>query len=61
MKPASICIISRRIKRLSLVQQIHHVRALVSKESPQSIRRHELECLLRDLMTKQLRKESRVA
>jgi hypothetical protein len=61
MKPTAICIVARRIKRLSLTQQIHHVRALVQKESPQSIRRHELEILLRDLMTKQLKRESRAA
>ena len=56
-----ICLVARRIQRLSLTQQIHHIRALVKRESPQSIRRHELECLLRDLMTKQLKRESRSA
>jgi hypothetical protein len=60
MKP-SVCMVARRIQRLSLTQQIHHVRALVKLESPQSIRRHELECLLRDLMTRQLKRESRSA
>lgn len=57
----SVCMVARRIQRLSLTQQIYHVRALVKLESPQSIRRHELEGLLRDLMTRQLRKESRSA
>lgn len=62
MKPTSVCLVARRIARLSLTQQIHHVRALVQKESPQSIRRHELEEWLRlDLMPRQLRKESRSA
>ena len=61
MKPTAVCIVARRIKRLSIAHQIHHVRALVQKESPRSIRRDELEQLLRDLMTKQLRKENRAA
>lgn len=61
MNPTSICMVARRIQRLSLTQQIHHVRALVRNESPQSIRRHELEGLLRDLMCRQLKRESRSA
>lgn len=56
-----ICIVARRIKRLPLAHQISHIRALVAKESPRSIRRVELEALLRDLVTRQLRKENRAA
>jgi hypothetical protein len=50
-----------RIKRLSLPQQIHHLRALVALEKPYSIRRNELESLLRGKLAKQLRRESRAA
>lgn len=56
-----ICIVARRIKRLPLAHQINHIRALVAKETPRSIRRGELEALLRDLVTRQLRKENRAA
>jgi len=56
-----ICIVARRIQRLSLAQQIHHVQALVAGEKPRSIRREELLILLRDLRVKQLRKENRAA
>lgn len=61
MKPTPLHIISSRIKRLSLAQQIHHLRALVSAEPPRSIRRGELESLLKDKLTRQLRKENRAA
>lgn len=60
-KPTPIFLIVARIKRLSLPQQIHHLRALVSLEKPYSVRRNELESLLRGKMERQLRKESRAA
>jgi hypothetical protein len=50
-----------RIKRLSLPQQIHHLRALIALEKPYSVRRNELESLLTGKLTKQLRRETRAA
>lgn len=61
MKPTPICIVARRIQRLSLAQQIHHVQTLVTAEKPRSIRREELLVLLRDLRVKQLKREARAA
>lgn len=60
-KPTPIHIVVSRIKRLSLPQQIHHLRALVAIEKPYSVRRNELESLLQGKMTKQLRRENRAA
>lgn len=59
-KPA-IHIIYSRIKRLSLSQQIHHLRALVAQEKPFSVRRNELQSLLDGKILRQLRKETRGA
>lgn len=61
MKPIPIHLVISRIKPLSLAQQIHHLRALVALERPYSVRRNELESLLRGKLQKQLRKEIRAA
>lgn len=61
MKPTPIHLVIARMKPLSLAQQIHHLRALVLLEKPYSVRRNELESLLRGKMERQLRKESRAA
>lgn len=61
MKPTPIHLILARIKPLALHQQIHHLRALVALERPYSVRRNELESLLRGKLEKQLRKENRAA
>jgi hypothetical protein len=61
MKPTPLHIITSRIKSLSLAQQIHHLRALVALEKPYSVRRNELESLLRGKMQKQLKREVRAA
>ena len=61
MKPTPIHLILAHIKPLSLAQQIHHLRALVSLERPYSVRRNELQSLLDGKMLKQLRRESRAA
>lgn len=61
MKPMPIHLVIARMKPLSLAQQIHHLRALVLLEKPYSVRRNELESLLRGKMERQLRKESRSA
>lgn len=60
-KPTPIHEVVARIKRISLPQQIHHLRALVALERPYSVRRNELESLLRGKLQKQLRRESRAA
>lgn len=61
MKSTPIHQIASKIKRLSLPHQIHHLRALVAVEPPRSIRRGELESLLKDKLCRQLRKENRAA
>ena len=61
MTPTPIHIVCARIKRLSLAQQIHHLRALVAQEKPFSVRRNELQSLLEGKMLKQLKRESRAA
>jgi hypothetical protein len=61
MKPTPIHLVCARIKRLSLPQQIHHLRALIALEKPHSIRRNELASLLQGKLTRQLRKENKSA
>jgi hypothetical protein len=56
-----IHIIVDRIKRLSLAQQIYYLRAKLNDEPLRSVRRNELESLLRGKMQKQLRRENRLA
>ena len=51
----------RRIQRLPLAHKAAHLAALVKIEPPRSIRRRELETALKDIRTRQLRKESRAA
>lgn len=60
-KPTPIHMILARMKRIPLHHQIAHLRALVALEKPYSVRRNELESLLRGKMEKQLRKENRAA
>jgi hypothetical protein len=49
------------MKRLPLHHKIARLKALVKEEKPRSVRRIELEALLKECMTKQLRKENRAA
>jgi hypothetical protein len=56
MTPISITI--RRMARLPRHHRIAHLKALILELPARSIRRQELEHLLRDEMTKQLRKEN---
>ena len=56
-----IHLIARRMQRLPLHHQIAHLRALVDLEKPRSVRRIELEALLKERVVKQLRKENRAA
>lgn len=58
MKPTPIHVIVARLKRLPLHHQIAHIRALVALEKPFSVRRNELESLLRGKLTKQLKREN---
>ncbi len=53
--------ILRRIKPLPLAHQIAHLKVLVQAEKPRSVRRIELEALLKQLLLRQLRKENRSA
>jgi len=50
-----------RMKRLPLQHQAAHLKALIDKEKPRSIRRGELEAMLKDVRTRLLRKENRAA
>ena len=61
MKPTPIHEVLRRIQRLTLAHKAADLAALVKVEPPRSIRRRELETALKDIRTRQLRKESRVA
>jgi hypothetical protein len=61
MKQTPIHVVTNRIKRLPLAHQVAHLRALVAAEPLRSIRRAELESLLKDKVTRQLKKESRAA
>jgi hypothetical protein len=56
-----IHVVCSRMKRLPLHHQIAHLRALVENEKPRSVRRVELEALLKERVIKQLRKETRAA
>jgi len=58
MKPTPLHVVLSRIKRLPLHHQIPHLRALVAIEKPFSVRRNELESVLRGKVSRQLRKES---
>lgn len=53
--------IVRRMKRLPLAHQAAHLKALIDAEKPRSIRRGELEAMLKDVMMRLLRKENRAA
>ena len=56
-----IHVVCARMKRLPLHHQIAHLRALVKGEKPRSVRRIELEALLKERLTKQLKRENRAA
>jgi hypothetical protein len=49
------------MQRLPLHHQIAHLRALVELEKPRSVRRIELEALLKERLTKQLKRECKAA
>lgn len=58
MKP-SIAEILRSIRPLPPVKKAGHLRELIAQEPLRSIRRSELEAALREIINRQLRRESR--
>lgn len=61
MKPTPIHEVLRRIKPLAPLHKASHLRGLIAGEPKRGIRRRELEAALKDLVTKQIRKENRAA
>jgi hypothetical protein len=51
----------RRIRPLAPVHKVAHLRGLIASEPKRSIRRVELEAALKDILNRQLRRESRAA
>lgn len=51
----------RRIRPLAPFHKVTHLRALIEIEPKRSIRRIELEAALKDIISKQLKRENRVA
>jgi hypothetical protein len=50
-----------RMKRLPLRHQAAHLKALIDAEKPRSIRRGELEAMLKDVNLRRLKSEKRSA
>lgn len=50
--------IATKIARLPNVHQIAFLRTIVAQEKPRSVRRIELELMLQDRMTKQIKKQN---
>lgn len=61
MNKPPIHIVLRRIRPLAPFHKISHLRGLIASEPKRSIRRRELELALKDILNRQLRKESRAA
>ena len=59
MKPSPLHEIMRRIRPLAPFHQAAHLRGLIASEPRRSIRRAELESALREVMTRQIKKEIR--
>ena len=57
MKPIPIHVIVAGMRRMSLPEQVHYLRDWVKQEPLYSVRRNELESLLRGKLAKQLRRE----
>jgi hypothetical protein len=56
-----ICEVLRRIRPLAPIHKAAHLRALIFAEPRRSLRRQELEAALKQIVNRQLRKESRAA
>lgn len=54
-------ILVTRMKRLPLRHQAAHLKALIDAEKPRSIRRSELEAMLKDVNLRRLKHENRSA
>ncbi len=61
MKQTPIVEILRRIKPLSPIHKAAHLRALIGVEQPRSMRRAELEAALKEIITRQPKREGRAA
>lgn len=61
MKPTPIHEVLRRIRPLAPFHKACHLRGLISVEPKRSMRRREMEAALKEIVNKQLRKESRAA
>jgi len=60
MKP-SIAQVLRRIRPLAPIHKAAHLRGLIASEPKRSIRRQELESALKEIVNRQLKRESRAA
>jgi hypothetical protein len=61
MKPTPIAEIIRRIRPLAPIHKAAHLRGLITAEPKRSVRRHELEAALKEIVNKALKRESRAA
>lgn len=61
MKPRPICQIIRNIRPLSAFHKAAHLRGLIASEPKRPFRRRELEALLKEIVTAQLKRERRAA
>lgn len=58
-KPTPIATILRRIRPLAPIHKAAHLRGLIAGEAKRSIRRAELEEALKQIVNRELRRESR--
>jgi len=56
MKPTPVCVVEERIKPFSLIQQIHHINALIMVAKQNNWPRNELISLLAKKRTEQLQR-----
>ena len=61
MKPTPIHEVLRRLKPLAPIHKAAHLRGLIATEPKRSVRRHELEAALKDIVNRALKRESRAA
>jgi hypothetical protein len=58
MKQPPLHLMVARLRRMPLEEQISRLRVMVALERPFSVRRNELESLLRGKLTRQIRREN---
>lgn len=61
MRPSPIHEILRRIRPLAPIHKAAHLRGIIASEPRRSLRRFELEAALKEIISKQLRKEARAS